>query len=78
MTEVEGMTLLYHRPSGATHLLASPLPEMLALLRALPCGAGILAERLCHRLAIPCDGEALTVVTERLAELAAIGLVSTA
>ena len=72
------MTLLYHKPSGVTHFLASPLPEMLALLREVPCGADILAERLCHRLAIPCNDEAVTVVTERLAELAAIGLVHSA
>jgi PqqD family protein of HPr-rel-A system len=78
VTEVEGMALLYHRPSGVTHLLASPLPEMLALLREVPCGADILAERLCHRLAAPFDKEALTVVTQRLAELAAIGLVHSA
>jgi PqqD family protein of HPr-rel-A system len=75
---VEAMALLYHRPSGVTHLLASPLPEMLALLREVPCDANILTERLCHRLAIPCDEEARTVVTERLVELAAIGLVHSA
>lgn len=78
MTDVEGMTLLYHRPSGVTHLLTSPLPEMLALLREVPSDAGILAERLCHRLAIACDEEAHMVVTERLGELAAIGLVHAA
>jgi PqqD family protein of HPr-rel-A system len=77
-TDVEGMTLFYHRASGVTHLLASPLPEMLTLLREVPSCATTLAERLCHRLAIPCDEEAITVVTERLAELDAIGLVHTA
>jgi PqqD family protein of HPr-rel-A system len=78
MMEVEGMTMLYHRPSGVTHLLISPMPDMLELLREVPCNAIILAERLCHRLGLQADEEAQAVVAERLKELTAIGLVHAA
>jgi PqqD family protein of HPr-rel-A system len=73
--DAEGMVLLYHRPSGATHLLSSPVPEILALLREVPCDAQILTERLCHRLDLPCVHEALMVAIARLDELIGIGLV---
>ena len=30
--ELDGLVLLYHRPSGTTHFLASPAPELLDAL----------------------------------------------
>ncbi len=72
---IEGLTLLFHRRSGTTHILSEPMPEMLALLAAAPCDAATLADRLCEKLDLPCDDEARLVVQSRLTELSAIGLV---
>lgn len=78
MTRVEGLVLLYHRPSGATHLLDSPAPEILDLLAEQPCDAATLTHRLCELIDVVDDAEARTVVSARLDELAAIGLVTRA
>lgn len=72
---IDGMTLLFHRPSGATHFLDSPVPQMLALLAAEPRDAGALTAALCRTLGIAEDEEALMVVERRLADLVGIGLV---
>jgi len=77
------MTLVFHRPSGTTHFLDSPVPEMLELLAEAPADLAGLTARLCARLGLPEDGpehgpehgEAQTVVATRLADLVAIGLV---
>ncbi len=76
--DIDGMTLLFHRRSGATHFLSEPLPAMLDLLANQPATAPDLAQRLCAQLDLPCDDEAVTVVAARLAELADTGLVWTA
>ncbi|KKC27361.1 HPr-rel-A system PqqD family peptide chaperone [Sphingomonas sp. SRS2] len=72
---IDGMTLIFHRPSGMTHFLDSPVPEMLALLGETPMSAAELSVSLCTRLEMPHDAEALAVVEARLAELIATGLV---
>jgi len=76
---IDGMTLVFHRPSGTTHFLDSPVPEMLELLAEAPADAAGLTARLCVRLGLaedgPDHGEAMTVVETRLADLVAIGLV---
>lgn len=68
------MTLVFHRPSGTTHFLASPAPEMLTLLAETPMNAATLCQRLCEQLGLPHDDEALYVVEARLDELIASGL----
>ncbi|MDB5685851.1 MAG: HPr-rel-A system PqqD family protein [Rhizorhabdus sp.] len=73
--EVEGLTLLFHRRSGTTHILNIPMPEMLALLADTPCDAATLTGRLCAQLDLTCDDEARQVVEARLSELSDIGLV---
>lgn len=72
---IDGMTLVFHRPSGETHFLDSPVPEMLALLAADPMDAGRLTARLCADLGLIEDDEARAVVAARLADLVAAGLV---
>lgn len=69
------MTLVFHRPSGTTHFLDSPVPEMLALLADRPMDAARLTAALCARLALREDEEARAVVEARLAELVGVGLV---
>lgn len=72
---IDGMVLAFHRPSGATHFLDSPVPEMLTLLAEQADDARGLTKRLCATLGIAADDEAHVVVETRLAELVAIGLV---
>ena len=74
---IDGMTLVFHGPSGITQFLVSPAPEMLALLAEAPMDAAGLTRRLCEQLGIPEDDEALVVVEARLAELIASALVQT-
>lgn len=69
------MTLLYHQRSGETHFLAAPLPDLLGLLGEAADDADGLTRRLCERLDLSVDDEAIEVVRHRLDELAAAGLV---
>lgn len=72
---IDGLTLVFHRPSGTTHFLASPMPEMLELLAGGPMTASALCRALCERFESPQDDEARVVVETRLGELVASGLV---
>lgn len=67
------LVAIFHRPSGVTHLLASPAPEMLEALVAGPADAAELVARLAARFDL--EGDAEAAVAARLAELAAAGLV---
>lgn len=68
----ETMTAVFHRPSGTTHLLASPAPELLDALAAGPVDrAGLLARLADHFEIADADDAALAA---RLEELVATGL----
>jgi PqqD family protein of HPr-rel-A system len=72
--EFDGLTALFHRPSGMTHILAPPAPQILA---ALAGRAGDEAELLA-RIAEDFEAEAedpAAALEARLAELEAAGLV---
>ncbi len=72
----EGMTLLFHRPSGATHVLLPPSPEILDALADGPADAVTIAERLIARYGVDVEDASIeAVIAARLAELAAAGLV---
>jgi PqqD family protein of HPr-rel-A system len=72
---VDDLYLLYHRPSGETHVLAPDLFSILQVIDGRPLdAAGVLAQ-LAEDHEIETEGdEPLAVVTARLAELAALGL----
>jgi PqqD family protein of HPr-rel-A system len=72
---IDGLTLAFHRPSGTTHFLASPMPEILAVLTEAPMDAAALCGKLCEQLELPYDEEALIVTEARLRDLVASGLV---
>lgn len=75
MVAIDGLTLIYHRASGITHVLAPPAPEILALL-VEPMAAADLLAALDSRFALADgDGGALSA---RLDELVAAGLVASA
>lgn len=69
---LDGLTLIYHRASGITHVVAAPVPELLAALGSEPTREellAVLAERF--DLVDPDDG----ALAARLDELVAAGLV---
>jgi PqqD family protein of HPr-rel-A system len=71
---LEGLTLLYHRPSGLTHFLAPPAPQILEALAAGPASAAEIAASIEEKFEIDSEDPA-TAIAARLAELEAAGLV---
>jgi PqqD family protein of HPr-rel-A system len=70
---IDGLTALYHRPSGQTHLLAEPVPEILAALS----GEALTLTNLRAALAAAHDLEGDdAALLARLEELVASGLVA--
>ena len=72
---LEGLAIVYHRPSGVTHLLAPPAPEMLDALAAGPADAAGIVARLAAEQDVAGEGALEDIVAARLDELAAAGLV---
>jgi PqqD family protein of HPr-rel-A system len=70
--ELDGLTALFHVPSGMTHIVAPPAPQILEALGAGPADAEELARRLNEVFEIEGGEE---VMAARLAELEAAGLV---
>ena len=74
--ELDGLTALFHMPSGMTHIVAPPAPQ---ILEAIAGDAGTV-EQILARIAahFEIDGslEAGAAVEARLAELEAAGLVT--
>jgi PqqD family protein of HPr-rel-A system len=71
---LDGLTALFHAPSGTTHIVAPPAPEILAALREGPADSAELLARLAARFDV--EGEAAAeAIAARLAELEAAGLV---
>ena len=73
--ELDGLTALFHEPSGMTHIVAPPAPQILDELAGRPADVQELARRLGQIFDI--DG-AQDALEARLAELEAAGLVSRA
>ena len=71
---LDGLSVLFHRPSGMTHIVAPPAPEILAALREGPADAAELLARL-QTLYDFEDEAAADAVTARLEELEQAGLV---
>lgn len=68
---LDGLTVLFHEPSGMTHIVASPAPEILDALRSGPADVAELLRRLRTRFEF--DGD--EAIHARLGELEAAGLV---
>jgi PqqD family protein of HPr-rel-A system len=71
---LDGLSALFHAPSGTTHIVASPAPEILAALRQGPADIAELLARLAAAFDVA-DDAAPRAVTARLDELEAAGLV---
>ena len=72
--ELDGLAVLFHAPSGMTHIVAPPAPQILDALRAGPADAADILKRLRARFDFE-DGKAIHA---RLDELEAAGLVRSA
>ncbi len=69
---LDALTLIYHRASGITHIVDSPVPEILDTLTE-PLGVDALLTRLGEAFDLAdADPAALTA---RLDELTAVGLI---
>lgn len=75
---IDGMMLVFHKPSGATHFLVDPIGEILQIVADAPCDAKALTQRLCDRLHAELDDEAEAVVHHHLDKLMGSGLIRTA
>jgi len=74
--EMEGMAVIYHRPSGITHLLAAPAPEILDALSDQALDVDGIAACLAAEFEIAAEDEIAAVVADRLIELEGAGLVA--
>jgi PqqD family protein of HPr-rel-A system len=70
--ELDGLTALFHVPSGMTHIVAPPAPQLIEALRMGPADAAELAGRLGESFEIEGGAEEMAA---RLRELEAAGLV---
>ena len=76
---LEDITLLYHRKSGQTHMVISPVPELLAALgEVAPATAAELHARLACHYDLGEPAEAIAQIEAHLADLTALGLVRSA
>ena len=72
--ELDGLTALFHRPSGTTHILAPPAPQILAVLAGKAGDLDEILARMAESFELEAE-DAAASVEARLAELEAAGLV---
>jgi len=72
------LTAIFDRRSMQTHLVVSPIPEILDAMGADACNAAALAVRLSAVFDIDGAEDTQPILAERLGELAAMGLVERA
>ena len=74
---LDGLVALFHAPSGMTHIVAPPAPQILEALREGPGDVRAILERIALLYDVE-DGEDEAAIHARLAELEAAGLVKRA
>jgi PqqD family protein of HPr-rel-A system len=72
------LTAIFDRRSMQTHLVVSPLPEILDAMGADACTPAQVAERLAATFDLGSAEDAQPILADRLGELAAMGLVERA
>lgn len=72
---LDDITLIYHRPSGQTHMVVSPVPEILAAMGPDALSIDEVLSTLSGAFEIGDPVEALPIIAAHLDEMAAIGLV---
>jgi PqqD family protein of HPr-rel-A system len=71
---LDAMTLIYQRRSGITHIVAEPVPEILAIMGNDRLSAEDVATRLASTFELDA-ADAIAIIAARLEELAQLGLV---
>ena len=71
---LDGLVALFHAPSGMTHIVAPPAPQILEALQEGAGDARAILARIAARYELDGDGGA-EAIEARLAELEAAGLV---
>lgn len=74
--ELEGLTALFHLPSGVTHILAPPAPQILDALAKGPATAATILSRIGKAHSLERGPGTRAALDARLAELEAAGLVT--
>ena len=69
------ITLIYQRRSGITHMVAEPVPQILAAMGSKAIDAITVLENLSAQFDLGDADDAIAVVSARLEELADLGLV---
>ncbi|MBB4641675.1 HPr-rel-A system PqqD family peptide chaperone [Rhizorhapis suberifaciens] len=72
---LDELSLIYHRPSGITHIVASPVPEILGAMKDDDLDPGELLERLSQLYEFGMHSDLPAVIHARLEELASLGLI---
>ena len=72
LVPLDDLTIAYHRPAGATHLLLEPAPQIIAALQERSFDLKGLLDRF------EIDDQDAAALAERLDELIAAGLVEAA
>jgi PqqD family protein of HPr-rel-A system len=69
------ITLIYQRRSGITHMVAEPVPEILAAMGDAAMDAVAVLKQLSTQFDLDDTDDAVAVVAARLEELADLGLI---
>jgi PqqD family protein of HPr-rel-A system len=72
---LDAMTLIYQRRSGITHIVADPVPQILAAMGDMPTDARLVAETLASEFDLGDANTAVDIIAARLYELEQLGLV---
>lgn len=76
---LDDLVLLYHRPSGQTHMVVSPVPEiMTALEDGGPASASQVLQRLSRLYDLGPADDALAQIEAHLVDMAGLGLIRSA
>ncbi len=74
LRSLDDVTLVYHRRSGQTHIVVSPVPEILAALTGDISSTAEIVARLSHDYDLGDPHDALAAVQTHLDEMVALGL----
>lgn len=75
VTPLDVMTVIFQRVSGITHIVAEPVPEILAAMGDDVCDVALVAARLAIQFDLGDAAQAKAIIADRLEELATLGLV---